>query len=184
MSKSIEKENHLVEQLLRNGTDLLKLPSTASSVLSVLYRQRCENGSPLSMKAISKETGLSITTISSLCTILESSGILDRQTQFGHSGRGRKKLLFSMRMNLHVFLSFCIRKHLNEIERISTEMKLRKLAPNRPTTELAFITRASAEAELFLSEHIHFLRESNSSVAAASVEQDWDCESSNVEGVF
>ncbi|MFW9864046.1 MAG: hypothetical protein ACFFEX_17560 [Candidatus Thorarchaeota archaeon] len=184
MNQLNENRFHHVEQLMRLGAELIKLPSTASSVLSILYHQRCTGGEPLSMKTISTRSGLSVTTVSSLCTILESSGVLDKQAQFGKTGRGRKKLLFSMRMGLHEFLSYCVTRHLKEIERLHREMK--NVEPFGTNSELndMVVSKAQIETEQFLLEYSIFRGEKDYSRPLARSDQDCDEVDANVEGTF
>ncbi|MFX0055190.1 MAG: hypothetical protein ACFFAX_00315 [Promethearchaeota archaeon] len=174
MTKSIENGNHHIEQLMRLGVELLNIPSTASSVLAALYKQRCNNEVPLSMKAISELTGLSVTTVSSLCTILESLGVLDRQSHFGSTGRGRRKILFSMRMGLNSFLSHSFRKHLKEIDRIYNEMKQANSRLKISTEEKIVRTKAISEAKQFLADYLKFAEEKGNSTLTGEHEGSYE----------
>jgi len=139
-----------ITQILQIGAQWLGLQRTAGTVLTILYRGESSQG--LSVNEISLATELSLSTVSSVCSQLESLGILMRRSNSNQQGRGRRKAIFVMCVGIHDMLKMGIRRRMDQVGRISRDLDqiLIDLKHGNPN-EYAKVARAADEISIFLS---------------------------------
>ncbi|MHA1902854.1 MAG: MarR family transcriptional regulator [Candidatus Thorarchaeota archaeon] len=140
-------------RVLQAGVQSIGLPVSGGTVLAAIYFQQYRDGSLLSAKDISRITGLSQSSVSTLCSRLESQGVLACLTDDTHRRQGRRNLVYSLRLEIHEFLQLGIIKYLNEVRRILLDMEGRRDEWNLGEKSLQdALEKAAFEIQLFLRE--------------------------------
>ncbi|MFW9800623.1 MAG: MarR family transcriptional regulator [Candidatus Thorarchaeota archaeon] len=141
-----------INRILQVGVRWMGLQRTAATVLAALYFQDCKSESRLSAKEISNVTGLSSSTVSSICSQLASLGLIIKQTD-SQKGRGRRRSVFFLRGGLSDVLKLGIRRNLDQVRRILKDIDALRNGPNgSDTLNQMTINRITGEIGLFLSE--------------------------------
>jgi DNA-binding transcriptional regulator GbsR (MarR family) len=144
--------NHQINKILQIGTDWLGLQRTAANILAVLYKKGLVSTSGLSIKDIANESGLSPSTVSSICSNLESLDIIVKHSNGGKQGRGRKSSAYSMTIGIDELLRRGVSKSFERVHRVSrtVDQILASLTTHDSST-LALIAKAADEINQFLS---------------------------------
>jgi DNA-binding transcriptional regulator GbsR (MarR family) len=144
--------NLQINKVLQIGTDLLGLQRTAVHILAVLYKKGLFSTSGLSVKDLAAESGLSHSTVSSICSNLESLDIIVKLANGGQRGKGRKSAMYSMTIGIDELLKRGMRKSFEKVDRVSKTIDqiLVDLKMHDSST-LALIAKAADEINLFLS---------------------------------
>jgi DNA-binding transcriptional regulator GbsR (MarR family) len=112
-----------IRRILEVGAQWMGLQRTSGVVLSTLYIYESTNREQLSVKRMSELTGLSISTISSICSQLESLGIIVGQSDGSSQLRGRRKTVFSLRVDIQQLLQLGIKNYMNHVQRILRDIE-------------------------------------------------------------
>lgn len=152
--KEINNENQdQIRRILEVGAQWMGLQRTTGSVLSTLYIHECRNREHLSIKRMSELTGLSTSTISVICSQLETLGIIIGQSDGPNETRGRRKIVFSLRMGIQDLLHLGIRNYMNQVRRILRDIETIKDETDFKESESQLpMTRAASEIAQFLDE--------------------------------
>ncbi|MHA1909496.1 MAG: hypothetical protein ACW98Y_19515 [Candidatus Thorarchaeota archaeon] len=105
----------ILSRILSESAKLLGLQENAGLILSAIYWNETCNDQPVSTEDICTATGLSRSYISSICMRLESLGIIFKASPHISRRRGRRKLSYSLRVELDFILRLGIRKYLANI---------------------------------------------------------------------
>ena len=139
-----------LDRLYQIAIQLIGLQRTAGIILAALYRESCEHDSGLSVSELSEVTGLSLSTVSTLCSQLDSLGITAKQSVDQENGRGRRKSIVKLRMGIDELLRVGLNRYLNEINKIMHDIKDYADEPGVDTS--LTIQRALSELLLFQSQ--------------------------------
>ncbi|MHA1909789.1 MAG: winged helix-turn-helix transcriptional regulator [Candidatus Thorarchaeota archaeon] len=144
-----EAYNH-IDRLFQTISQWIGLQRTAGSILAALYADECEGKSRLSVSELSERTGLSLSTVSSICSQLETLGITMKQSDDSQNGRGRRKSVVSLRFGIDGLLRLGMTRHIDEVSRNlrDIELVLDRLGIEPSNS----IQRALSELSLFLAE--------------------------------
>lgn len=161
--KQIENEIHPpIRRALEVCVQIMGIQRSAANILAVLYSKRNQAQNQLSSREISERTGLSISSVSVLCSQLESMGILARNSDGSGTTRGRRRGLYALEVGIEDMLSFGIRKQIQDVRRVYRELRVHSKSM-RPSSEIdnKILDRAEVEVASFLSEHAQWIREDN-----------------------
>jgi DNA-binding transcriptional regulator GbsR (MarR family) len=153
MSKANRRNiNTQINKVLQIGTEWLGLQRTSSHVLGILYKKGLYSTAGLSIKSLVQESGLSQSTVSSICSNLESLDIIVKRTNGGQLGRGRKSAQYSMAIGIDELLRRGLNKCLERVDRVSKNIDqiLTNISLHDNVT-LALIAKAADEINQFLS---------------------------------
>ncbi len=152
MSKKSRKHlNTQISKVLQIGSEWLGLQRTAGNVLYILYRQGLFSADGLSAKELSEMTGLSQSTVSSVCSSLESLDIITRRTDNNQSHRGRKKSVYVMAMGLDDLLRKGIQRNLDQVNKVSKNIDEILVNMNlEDSSSIALLAKVADEINLFL----------------------------------
>jgi DNA-binding transcriptional regulator GbsR (MarR family) len=117
----------LLKRVLAVSVQYLGIQSSATDVLSILYLARLEDQTALPIKEIVRRTGLSLSSVSVLCSRLEAEGILHKHTDDSGASRGRRRILYEFIMSIDDLLVYVMRKYLQDIGRVHREIKLHQI---------------------------------------------------------
>lgn len=117
----------LLKRVLAVSVQYLGIQSSATDVLSILYLARLEDQTALPIKEIVRRTGLSLSSVSVLCSRLEAEGILHKHTDDSGMSRGRRRILYEFIMSMDELLVYVMRKYLQDIGRVYREIKLHQI---------------------------------------------------------
>lgn len=149
--------NQQINKVLQIGVDWLGLQRTAVHILAVLYRKGLFSTSGLSVKEIAAESGLSQSTVSSICSSLESFDIIVKLTNGGQRGKGRKSSMYSMTIGLDELLKRGMRKSFERVDRVSRTIDQMLADINiQDSSTLTLIAKAADEINIFLSNSSEF----------------------------
>ncbi|MHA2027074.1 MAG: hypothetical protein ACXACG_00320 [Candidatus Thorarchaeota archaeon] len=107
-----------IRRILELGAQWIGLQRTSGVILSILYIHECTDREQLSIRRMSELTGLSASTISTICSQLEAFGIIVGQSGKSNQTRGRRKTVFSLRIGIHDLLHLGIKNYMNHVRRI------------------------------------------------------------------
>jgi hypothetical protein len=94
-----------------------------------------------------------MSTVSTICSQLESLGIIVRQASGRSEGRGRRKAVFTLRMGVHDLLKIGIRKNVDQVRRIMEDIEILRNGTNgNDKVSQSTINRVASEIGLFLME--------------------------------
>jgi DNA-binding transcriptional regulator GbsR (MarR family) len=139
-----------IDRLFQTAAQWIGLPRTAGTVLASLYTESSGSDNRLSVNDLCKKTGLSISTVSSICSHLETLGIIVRQSEDQQQGRGRRKSVISLRVGIDGLLRQGMTRYLEEITRILRDIEILMETPGSHNG--TSIQRALSEITLFLTE--------------------------------
>ena len=152
MSKANKRNiNTQINKVLQIGTEWLGLQRTASHLIGILYKKGLYSTSGLSIKNLVQESGLSQSTVSSICANLESLDIIVKRTNGGQQGRGRKSAQYSMAIGIDELLRRGLNTCLERVDRVSKNIDqiLANISLHDNVT-LALIAKAADEINQFL----------------------------------
>ena len=132
----------------------LGIQQSATDILAILYLEKHMNESALSIKEIMRRTGLSLSSVSVLCTRLDAEGILEKRTDDSGIGRGRRKILYEFNMNLDDLFTLVLGKYIQEASRICRDIK--SYQKQNSSKDVGFkVVLENLEAEIcsFVTEH-------------------------------
>ena len=142
-----------IRRILEIGVQWMGLQRTFGDVLSVLYIHECTNREHLSIKRLSELTRLSTSTISPICSQLESLGIIVGQSVAANQTRGRRKTVFSLRMGIQDLLHLGIRNYMNHVRRILGDIETIKNETGfKESTAHLTLDQVASEITQFLNE--------------------------------
>ncbi len=125
------------------------LQRTNGTVISALYIQDCTSNPWLSIGDICAITGLSLSTVSTICSHLETHGIIVRQVDESKKKPGRRKTMLSLRLGVGELLSIGMKMNVGKIGRILEDIKLAKPG-DAEDGSLAVLAKIEDEIETFL----------------------------------
>ena len=153
MNETKNEAQNQIRRILEVASQWLGLQRTSGAVLSTLFIYDCTDREMLSIKRLSELTGLSISTISTMCSQLESLGIIVGQSVAASQKRGRRKTVFSLRMGIQDLLYQGIRNYMNHVQRILNDIEtIRHDSVFRDPESLKTMDRAIYEMSQFLDE--------------------------------
>ncbi|MFW9849584.1 MAG: MarR family transcriptional regulator [Candidatus Thorarchaeota archaeon] len=138
-----------IDRLFQTAAQWIGLQRTAGTILAALYSESSQD-EKLSVSDICDKTGLSISTVSSICSHLETLGIIVRQSEDQQQGRGRRKTVLSLRVGIDGLLRQGMNRYLEEISRILRDIESTMESSDFETGNS--IQRALSEITLFLTE--------------------------------
>ena len=142
-----------LRKLLAISTQYLGVQQSATDILVILYLERYKNEAALSIKDIMNKSGLSLSSVSVLCSRLEAEGILNRRADVSSEGRGRKRILYEFSISINDLLKIGLRKYMQEVERVYRDIKLyQKQNDDADTTFNEMVARLESEVVFFYSE--------------------------------
>lgn len=150
MAKTPSEVYSHFDRLFQTAAQWIGLQRTAGSILAALYADECDGDSRLSVSELSERAGLSLSTVSSICSQLETLGITLKQSDDSQNGRGRRKSVVKLRLGIDGLLRLGMTRHLDEVSRNLRDMELvlEKLGVDPSNS----IQRALSELTLFLAE--------------------------------
>ncbi|MFW9979721.1 MAG: hypothetical protein ACFFEJ_16680 [Candidatus Thorarchaeota archaeon] len=151
---SIKEELLYLDRLFQIAIQLVGLQRTAGIILAALYAESCENDSGFSVSELSEVTGLSLSTVSTLCSQLDSLGITAKQSVDQENGRGRRKSIVKLRLGIDELLRIGMKRYLSEINAVMHDIKTYADDPGVQTS--LTIQRAMSELLLFQSQTFPF----------------------------
>lgn len=153
-----------ITRILQIGTQWMGLQRTAGVILATIYTQECTSDDRLSAKDISDMTGLSQSTVSSICSHLEALGIIIGQTDDSHKGKGRRRIVFSLRVNIVELLQLGIKKNVHDVHRVYKDIEeIRNEHILEDITSQITLDRVAFEIAQFLSEANNMLKYASNS---------------------
>ncbi len=153
MEEIIDEAHDQIRRILEVAAQWIGLQRASGVVLSKLYIHECTNQEPLSVKRMSELTGFSISTISSICSQLTTMGIIVGQSDGSSQIRGRRKIVFSLRMGIQELLQLGIRNYMSHVGRILSDIEtIRNETGFKDSDSHVTVDRAAYEITRFLSE--------------------------------
>ncbi len=152
--------NPPIRRALEVCAQIMGIQRSAANILGVLYSERNQSQRMLSTREISTMTGLSASSVSILCSQLESMGILARHSDNSGASRGRRRSLYALEVGIDEMFSFGIRKQIQDVRRVYRELRVHRksvLASSENYSKV--LNRAEVEVASFLSEHAQWIRD-------------------------
>ncbi|MFW9787741.1 MAG: MarR family transcriptional regulator [Candidatus Thorarchaeota archaeon] len=173
-----------VKRALGVSIEHLGIQRSATDILFILYIEKHETQSALSIRDIVRKSGLSLSSVSVLCSRLEALGILNRRSDDSSSGRGRRRILYELSMSIDELMTLGISKYIQEVGRICRDIKnfQRQNSPDGETKEL--LDRLENEICSFLSEHRRIVSDASSLWFDDESKDEIDLKEKIVESVF
>jgi DNA-binding MarR family transcriptional regulator len=153
----------LLRRALLLSIQSLGIQQSATDILFTLYLEKHTNQSALPNKEIAEKTGLSLSSVSALCSRLESEGILIKQSDDSSTGRGRRKILYELNMGINEILTLGLRKYVQEAARICRDAKSQNIQNNQENKKLRNL-HSVLENEMcsFIYENCQFVADTDS----------------------
>lgn len=98
------------------------LSVNAAPVLMVLFIEEYRNGNRLSSEDICQATGYSRANAGLIISQLEAIRIIDGQRDFSQTGRGRKRVLYQLSVDLDEFFALGFKGILNQLETMMNQV--------------------------------------------------------------
>ncbi len=98
------------------------LSENAAPVLMVLFIEEYRNGNRLSSEEICQATGYSRANAGLIISQLETIRIIDGQRDFSQTGRGRKRVLYRLSVDLDEFFELGFKGILNQLQNMMSEV--------------------------------------------------------------
>ncbi|MFW9806535.1 MAG: MarR family transcriptional regulator [Candidatus Thorarchaeota archaeon] len=175
----------ILRRTLIASIEYLGIQRSAIDILFVLYLEKLKNQPSLSISEIVQKSGLSLSSVSSLCSRLEAEGILTSRNDDSRAGRGRRKILYEFNMGLDELLKLGIRKYLREVGRICRDIKMRqKKHESDDGIHKDLLNCLEAEICSFLSGTIHIASEISPQWIEAEINEDVDLDKKLVESAI
>ena len=127
MIQTVNDVNYQINRILRVIVEWLGLQGTAVKVLTIWYGERYDANISLSIDDISRISRLSQTTVSSICSQLESFGILEKRQDDSQKTKGRRRIIFCLRLGLGDLLKLGLSKNINRLFDILSDIQQMKL---------------------------------------------------------
>lgn len=97
-------------RLFENLAEWLGLSRNSGSLLTVLYLEKYGDGQKLSLKDLAEATCYSRSNVTLILSQLETFGILQGEADLNQTGRGRRRILYSINDNAPSPIFLLIRK--------------------------------------------------------------------------
>ncbi len=123
MSESLEGYDHLV-RFFEKQADWLGLPRNTGPVLASLYVAKYESDKKLSVDEICDFTHYSRSNVGLILSQLEALGLATGGADFQQSGRGRRRVLFTIDDSGSSLLSLGIRKMVDRLEDLVSQINV------------------------------------------------------------
>ncbi|MFW9976745.1 MAG: MarR family transcriptional regulator [Candidatus Thorarchaeota archaeon] len=132
-----------------NLSEWLGLQRNAGMALATLYIAKGTDYEKMSAEDIAKITGYSRSNVSLVLSQLEALDLVESENDDAQTGRGRKRILYSVGGKVTSPISFAISKIVGQLEELSTALKNIEDAPNnKPDSLLKTIEEFKREAEI------------------------------------
>ncbi|MHA1948355.1 MAG: MarR family transcriptional regulator [Candidatus Thorarchaeota archaeon] len=112
-----------INRILGICVEWLGLQRSAANILAPLYILKNNSNEALSMDELCRITNLSHSTVSSICSQLESLDLLKRELDGTTKARGRKRSAFSLRVGVDGLLKVGIQRNINHVLRILNDLQ-------------------------------------------------------------
>lgn len=124
MNEVNEEIEYQISRVLGVCVEWLGLQRSAANILAALYVLKNSSGKSLSMDELCKVSNLSHSTVSSICSQLESLDLVERQLDGTPNARGRRRLVFSLRVGIDGLLKVGCKRNINNVLRILGDIRL------------------------------------------------------------
>jgi DNA-binding transcriptional regulator GbsR (MarR family) len=118
MTRFLDDVNYQINRILRVCVEWLGLQRTAVQVLTTFYSDRSKANKDLTIIEISRITTLSQSTVSSICSQLESLSILEKRLDGTQKTTGRRRIIFCLRLDLGDLLKLGLSKNIRRVHSI------------------------------------------------------------------
>lgn len=123
MIQTINDVNYQIHRILRVCVEWLGLQGTTVKVLTTFYSERFDANNSLSINNLSRITQLSQSTVSSICSQLELLGILEKRLDDTQKTKGRRRIIFCLRLGLGDLLKLGLSKNIRLVHSILSDIQ-------------------------------------------------------------